>query len=387
MKIALQPVDRVEITTLVDNQSDVLLQSEERAQRAARARADQPHVEAPFYVDPKLPEMLIAEHGFSALVRITSGRRTRTLMFDGGLSTTGLAHNLHVLQISLADVEGIVMSHGHYDHIGGLHGLVREQGLSQMPMLLHPDFWLRRRGVFPAGPWELPVPSRPGLEGAGFEIVEERQPLLLLDGCALITGEVDRTTEFEQGFKIHEAWRDGGWTPDPMIFDDQALIVNVRGKGIVVLTGCGHAGIVNIVRFAKKLTGIDAVAAIVGGFHLGAPLFAPIVPETVEALSAFTPGMIVPGHCTGFDAARAISLAMPEAFVVNSVGTRFIVEAACRRLGPDPLLGEELCEGVLVEDGGAQGLGAGELGAGFGADDEVVGLLGDGAPDGAADAA
>ena len=198
-----------------------------------------------------------------------------------------------------------------------------------MPMLLHPDFWLRRRAVFPAGPWELPVPSRPALEGAGFEIVEERQPSLLLDGCALITGEVDRTTEFEQGFKIHEAWRDGGWTPDPMIFDDQALIVHVRGKGIVVLTGCGHAGIVNIVR--SRAGGSRAwtqVAAIVGGFHLNGPLFAPILPQTVEALTAFQPGMIVPGHCTGFDAVRAISLAMPEAFVVNSVGTRFVVEAA-----------------------------------------------------------
>jgi 7,8-dihydropterin-6-yl-methyl-4-(beta-D-ribofuranosyl)aminobenzene 5'-phosphate synthase len=163
--------------------------------------------------------------------------------------------------------------------------------------------------------------------GAGFEIVEERQPSLLLDRSVLITGEVDRTTSFEKGFAIHQAWRDGDWTPDPLILDDQALIAHVRGKGLIVLTGCGHSGIVNIVRYAQKLTGVDQVAAIVGGFHLGGPLFAPIMAETVAALTAFEPGMIVPGHCTGFEAVRAISLAMPEAFVINSVGTRFIVAA------------------------------------------------------------
>jgi len=326
-RIALEPVDSVEIITLVDNQWDMLLQSQERAVRPPMSPAGRPMVEAPFFLDPKLPEMLIAEHGYSALATITKGGRTRRLLFDAGLSVDGLAHNLHALQVSLADVEGIVMSHGHFDHVGGLHGLAKEHGTPRVPMLLHPDFWLRRRARFPAGAFELPVPSKSAVQGAGFEIVEQRQPSLLLDNSVLITGEVDRTTDFEKGFAIHEAWRDGDWTPDPLIFDDQALIANVRGKGLVVLTGCGHAGIVNIVRYAKKLTGVDEVAAIVGGFHLGGPLFAPILPQTVEALAAFSPGMIVPGHCTGFEAVRAISLAMPDAFVVNSVGTRFVVAA------------------------------------------------------------
>jgi|CXWL01.1.fsa_nt_gi 7,8-dihydropterin-6-yl-methyl-4-(beta-D-ribofuranosyl)aminobenzene 5'-phosphate synthase len=324
-EISLEPVDAIEITTLVDNQWDMLLQSQERAVRPSMSPAGRPTVEAPFFIDPQLPEMLIAEHGFSVLVSITTGGKTRRLMFDAGLSVDGLAHNLHALQISLADVEGIVMSHGHFDHVGGLHGLAREGGQAAMPMLLHPDFWLRRRAKFPAGAFELPVPSRGAMLGAGFEIVEERQPSLLLDRSVLITGEVDRTTSFEKGFAIHQAWRDGDWTPDPLILDDQALIAHVRGKGLVVLTGCGHSGIVNIVRYAQKLTGVDQIAAIVGGFHLGGPLFAPILPQTVAALTAFEPGMIVPGHCTGFEAVRAISLAMPEAFVINSVGTRFIV--------------------------------------------------------------
>jgi 7,8-dihydropterin-6-yl-methyl-4-(beta-D-ribofuranosyl)aminobenzene 5'-phosphate synthase len=330
--IALDPVDRVEITTLVDNQSDMLIGSTERAARppmtGGPAGASSPRVEAPFFLDPSLPEMLTAEHGFSALVAVTSAGRTRRLLFDAGLSVGGLAHNLYALQISLNDVEGIVLSHGHFDHIGGLHGLVKQYGVPRVPMLLHPDFWLRRRAKFPSGAFELPVPSKSAMLGAGFELIEERQPSLLLDRSVLITGEVDRTSEFEKGFPIHQAWRDGDWSPDPLILDDQALIANVRGRGLVVLTGCGHAGIVNIVRYARALTGISQVAAIVGGFHLNGPLFAPITSQVVGALCEFAPSMIVPGHCTGFEAVRAISLAMPDAFVVNSVGTRFIVEGA-----------------------------------------------------------
>jgi 7,8-dihydropterin-6-yl-methyl-4-(beta-D-ribofuranosyl)aminobenzene 5'-phosphate synthase len=329
--IALEPVDRVEIRTLVDNTADMLLRSTEDVRRAPLSGAAgnaSPMVEAPIFLDGKLPEMLIAEHGFSAMINVTKGQRSHQLMFDAGLSVDGLAHNLHALQISLADVEAIVMSHGHFDHIGGLNGLIKRGGITRLPMLLHPDFWLRRRLAIPGSDaFELPAASRAGIEGAGFEIIEGRRPSLLMDASVLITGEVDRTTEFEKGFPIHQAIRDGEWTPDPLILDDQALIVNVRDRGLVVLTGCGHSGIVNIVRHAQKLTGETRVAAVIGGFHLNGPVFAPLIGPTVDALKAIAPSMIVPGHCTGFEAVQAISLAMPDAFVVNSVGTRYIIGA------------------------------------------------------------
>ena len=320
--IPLAPVDSIEITTLIDNSSDLLLRSEERAKRPTFA--DGALAEAPVFVDPQLPSYLVGEHGFSALVAITSGGRTRRVMFDAGLSVSGLAHNLDVLQISLADVEAIVMSHGHFDHVGGLNGLLKQAGAARLPMLVHPEFWLRRRIAVPGQePFELPTASRGALEGFGFEIVEGRAPSLLLDGSVLITGEVARTTEFERGFPVHQAHRDGDWAPDPLILDDQALIANVRDKGLVVLTGCGHAGIVNIVRHAQAITGETRVHAVIGGFHLGGPIFEPTIPLVVDALRGFAPSMVVPGHCTGFAATRAIADALPDAFVLNAVGTRF----------------------------------------------------------------
>jgi 7,8-dihydropterin-6-yl-methyl-4-(beta-D-ribofuranosyl)aminobenzene 5'-phosphate synthase len=324
-QITLEPLDSLHITTLVDNVTDALLMNQGPARRVglASGAANMPTVNAA-YLDRPTADAPLAEHGISALITMTKNGTDHRFLFDAGLTPTGLAENARRLDIDLKDVEAIVLSHGHFDHTTGLDGFVQATGRANLPVMIHPEFWSQRRIAIPGrDPFELPSTSKSSLAGAGFEIIEEKQPSFLFENSLLVTGEVDRTTDFEQGFPIHQALRDGDWQPDPLILDDQALIAHVRGKGLVILTGCGHAGVVNIVRYAQKLTGVNDVYAVLGGFHLNGPVFEPIIPATIEALTALSPEVIVPAHCTGWRATHAIAAAFPDAFLQNSVGTRF----------------------------------------------------------------
>ena len=323
--IPLEPVDSVTITTLMDNSSDMLLLDQGPAKRPSLSGGPV-KVSARFLEAGELGDSLKAEHGFSALITINKGEDTHRVLFDAGISPNGVVDNMRRLELDPKDIEAMVMSHGHFDHTIGLDGLANTLGGTvNMPVMIHPEFWSRRRLAIPGRTaTEIPSTSKSALIGAGFEVIEERQPSFLLDGSLLVTGEVDRATEFETGFPIHQKFHDeGGWQPDPLILDDQALVMNVRDKGLIVLTGCGHAGIVNIVRYAKKLTGVDDVYAVLGGYHLNGPIFEPVIQATTQALAGFDPQYIVPAHCTGWKAVHALAAAMPDAFIQNSVGTRF----------------------------------------------------------------
>lgn len=187
-------------------------------------------------------------------------------------------------EIAARDVQAIILSHGHADHAMGLPGLIDRLGTRGLPLVLHPDAYLERRVVLPNGEvLSIPPPKKSDLQRENIEIVEEVGPSMLVDGMILISGEVARTAPFETGFAIHQAKRHGDWEPDPLIMDDQCAIVNVRDKGLIIVTGCGHSGIVNTIRNAQALTGIDAVYAVVGGFHLTGALFEPRIPATIDA--------------------------------------------------------------------------------------------------------
>ena len=326
--VTLPEVDEVTITTLVDNVFDGLLPSGGAVTRPSLGSTG--HVPAPQFTSGWTVPGLRAEHGFSALVTARRGDQSTTVLFDTGVSPDGLAVNAGFLELGLADVQGVVLSHGHFDHTGGFPGLARLRGRSGLPLTVHPAVWTRRRLAPPGGePFEMPTLSRAALEQEGFSVIERRQPSLLAGGSILITGEVDRSTEFERGMPPpHQAWDGTQWRHDALVIDDQALVVNVRGQGLVVVTGCGHAGVVNIVRQALRLTGVDRLHALIGGFHLSGPAFEPIIEPTVTALTELAPALIVPGHCTGWRAQHALERALPDAWVQTSVGSRYQLTAA-----------------------------------------------------------
>jgi 7,8-dihydropterin-6-yl-methyl-4-(beta-D-ribofuranosyl)aminobenzene 5'-phosphate synthase len=324
--VTLPEADEVTVTTMVDNVFDALLAPAAGVARAPRGAG---RVAAPQFAGGETVAGLRAEHGFSALVTVRTGNTSSTLLFDAGASPDGLAVNAERLGIDVGGLQGVVLSHGHFDHAGGLGGLARLRGRSGLPLTVHPAVWTRRRLELPGGQGlEMPTLSRGALEREGFAVIERRQPSLLVGGI-LVTGEVDRVTEFEHGMPPqHQAWNGHDWLHDPTVIDDQALVISVRGRGLVVITGCGHAGVVNIIRHAMRLTGVSRLLAVIGGFHLSGPAFEPVIEPTVAALTELAPEVIVPGHCTGWRAQHALAAALPDAWVQTSVGTTYTLSAA-----------------------------------------------------------
>jgi len=333
--MSLQEIENAKITILVDNITDRLLPSTSMVKRP------------PLISNQMISKSPIAEHGFSALLEISyvheNATKSNKFLFDTGVSKDGIVYNSDVLGINLRDIETIVLSHGHFDHISGLISILRRLKKS-VEIIVHSDAFLRRWLVYPNGnKARMDFLNEEEINQAGG-IIRKVDKISFLprnenmlsnkrtdhpNNRVMISGEIPRVTKFEKGFSLQYKEKDNenNLIPDPLVCDDQALIMNVRNKGLIILTGCGHAGIINTIKFAKKVTGIERIHCVIGGFHLSGQDYEDSIPLTLAELTKVDPRYIVPCHCTGWKATNKIIDMMPEKFIQSSVGSTFLFQA------------------------------------------------------------
>jgi 7,8-dihydropterin-6-yl-methyl-4-(beta-D-ribofuranosyl)aminobenzene 5'-phosphate synthase len=204
---------------------------------------------------------------------------------------------------------------------------------------VHPEAFLRRWLIFPNGnKARLDFLDEEEILQAGgiirkvkkisFLPRDENKPdkkeSNIVNNRVMITGEIPRVTQFEKGFPLqYKEENEFELVPDPLVKDDQALVMNIKDKGLLILTGCGHAGIINTIKYAKKVTGVRKIYSVLGGLHLSGQVYEESIPLTIAELIREDPRYIVPCHCTGWKAAYEIVNTMPEKFTQPSVGSIF----------------------------------------------------------------
>jgi 7,8-dihydropterin-6-yl-methyl-4-(beta-D-ribofuranosyl)aminobenzene 5'-phosphate synthase len=318
--VALKEVDSVEIVSLMDNSIDVLSTIKKDEVRQVRDWIKERKGEKWVREHFRLP---IAEHGLSILIRTFHGNTSHTVLFDTGRSPEGVITNAERMGIDLSEIEAIVISHGHDDHFGGLLAVLKAVNKKSLPIIVHEDMFKTRGVAEKDGKIrkDPPFPSEDMVKPAKY--VRTKGPHLIADGTVLVTGEIPSETDFEKGSQRNRVLINGEWRPYPWMWDDRAVAINIKKKGLVVTSGCAHAGIINTIQHVKRITGVVKVHAVMGGFHLAGKEYEPRISQTVENLKLIKPYLIAPSHCTGWRGIYAIAKAMPKAFVWNSVGNLY----------------------------------------------------------------
>jgi 7,8-dihydropterin-6-yl-methyl-4-(beta-D-ribofuranosyl)aminobenzene 5'-phosphate synthase len=318
------PIEKVEIHVLVDNATDSL------STIPAHAESEFSYLERHGMNELSGDCLCCACHGLSLLITATRGTHRHTVLFDSGPEEYAFERNSMRLGIDLGTVESIVLSHGHWDHSGGMLkalDLIRNRnGGRAVPYYAHPGMFRPRARRLPNGTM-LPmkdVPAIAALTAHGAQVNCTREPQVFIDNIFFLSGEIPRVTPFERGLPAHyQKTEEGQWMPDPLLIDERFLMVNVAGKGLVVFTACSHAGLVNVLKHARDSFPAVPLYAVVGGFHLAGPN-EKIISETVQAVREFSLSTIAAGHCTGWRAVKAFADAVGETVVDPSVvGKRY----------------------------------------------------------------
>lgn len=325
MAANLKAIDKVEMHVLVDNATDSL------STVPANVELEWPISRKAGMKELSGERQCCANHGLACLVTAFRGKARHAVLFDGGPEGYVLERNGARLGIDFGAIEGIVLSHGHWDHAGGLLKaleLVRQgNGGRAVPCYVHPGMFRQRALPLPGGDL-LPIKEIPNLTelaAQGARVVSTAEPQTLLDDMFYVSSEIPRVTAYEKGFPGHQRRTADGksWEPDPWIMDERFVAVNVAGKGIVVFTACSHAGIINVLIHARECFPDVTLYAVAGGLHLSGGN-EKIIPETVADMRTFGLHMIAAGHCTGWRALSALVNAFGDGVVApTAVGKRY----------------------------------------------------------------
>jgi len=313
----LAQAERLEVLVLVDNVTDTLSSTPTFVTREA-ARLQQKGMRLTAGT-----AMCCANHGLSLVITAYGPNGARTMLFDGGPVDYAVERNGVRLGVDFGAIEVAMLSHGHWDHAGGIPralSMIRAtNGARPVPLYLHPGMFHERGqrqsdgGVLPMD--AIPTPKQ--WTDFGAEPVVTDAPQTLLDGLFFVSGEIPRVTGYETGVptQVRRVAVDAPWEPDPLLMDERFLAVHVKDKGLVVFSACSHAGIVNVLRHARDCFPGVKLHAAMGGFHLAGSTEA-IIPETVADLGKLDLDYIIPAHCTGWRAVNALERAYGETKVL-----------------------------------------------------------------------
>ncbi len=323
-------VDRLDVLVLVDNTTDSL--STNPANVAS---------EWSFLLgDGRLrllagKNICCAHHGLSVLLTAHVRGRAHTMLFDAGPAAETFTRNAGILGVDFSAIEAVVLSHGHWDHAGGLLAAVERiaaaRGAGRFDCYMHPGMYRQRATRRPDGQLyvnEL-VPNSDELQSAGARVIDSREPQLAGSGAFYVSGEIPRVTSYEVGVPNHLTRSADGesWEPDPLIMDERFVCVHVKGKGQFVFSACSHAGIINVLTHARSLFPQVPIHGVMGGLHLSG-INEAVIPQTLGDLGKFDVQMLAPGHCTGWRALAAMAARFGAQMVPSAVGKHYRIEAA-----------------------------------------------------------
>lgn len=318
----MRQVDELPVHVVVDNTTDMLssrpthVASELRVLREAGMQ------------ELTGEALCSAHHGLCLAVTAHLDGEAHSVLFDAGPDPYAVERNARHMDLDLGQVEALVLSHGHFDHSEGLlkalELICAANGKQTVPLHVHLGAFVKRGLRLPSGEI-LPlqdVPPRRVLEESGGRVVASAGPEEILSGIFYLSGEISRRS-FERGLKNHlKQSINGQWEADPLIQDERFMAANVRSKGIVIFTGCSHAGLLNICSHAQEIFPDRPLYAVIGGLHLVSPN-EDIIQETIAELHKFGLKVIIPGHCTGWRAIHALVSTFGEEVVDPlAVGSR-----------------------------------------------------------------